>query len=247
MARGTQFAALVYMLRAEIRRSTAVNVGVDDLPEIKQAINRQYAIQWAATEWPFLDDYYKLQLNIGQKLYSPPNGLYFTTRAMTFDRIKDIAVFYSGVPQRIERGIHFEDYALFDGDLGSYSDPVLKYDIRYGNAGQEQIEVWPVPSGSAQVLKAFAKVAWAPLVSDSDLCLIDDLLVVLFAAADLLSLDESEPRVGLPPAATLRLQLATAHRDVLRSNMNAGRRPIAIGQGHARPMVDTNSLVRVRG
>ena len=241
MARGTQFAQLVYMLRAKLRRSTNVAVGVDDLPELKQAINTSYAMCWAKFDWPFLCQYSApLQLNQGQKLYALPSGV-------TYDRIKDIAIFYSGIPQRIERGIHFEDYALFNADTGAYSDPVLKWDIRYGSASQEQLEVWPVPSSQAQQLQIFSYVASPYLINDSDLCMLDDLLVVLYAAADLFALDESEPRVGLPPAAQATKAEADAYFASLTANATTARRTIAIGAGHTHPRVDTNSLVRVRG
>ena len=241
MARGTQFAQMVYMLRAELRRSTSVNVGVDDLPELKQAINRQYAVQWARREWPFLCKYFpSVPLNAGQQIYSFPTGL-------TSDRIKDAAIYFSGVPQRIERGISFPDYALFDPNAGVYSDPVQKWDVRAASASQEQFEVWPIPSSNSQTINFFGYVATPYMVNDSDLCWLDDLLVVLYAAADLLSLDESEPRVGLPPAATLKLQVAENYYNALVANSAAGRRTIALGTGHSYPAVNTNSLVRVRG
>ena len=261
MARGTQFSQLVYMLRAQIRRSTNVNVGVDDLPELKAAINSQYAQQWARFDWPFLDTYYPaLQLNAGQRYYNLPGDL-------TYDRIKAVAVYFSGVPQRIERGITFEDYVLFDPDGGSaagaftgeftqefnsaatgaYSDPVLRWDIRAGTASQEQLEVWPVPSSNSQFLRFWGYKASPYLVNDSDQCWLDDLLVVLYAAAGLLALDESEPRVGLPPASQLKLKEADAYFAALTSNSAAARRTIALGQGRFFPKVDTNSLVRVRG
>jgi len=256
MARGTQFSQLVYMLRAEIRRSTNVNVGVDDLPELKQAINQNYAIQWARFDWPFLDKFYPaLRLNAGQRYYTLPGGL-------TYDRIKAAAVYFSGVPQRVQRGITFEDYVLFDPDSGStlgasdggpwnatgaYSDPVLKWDIRAGNAGQEQLEVWPVPSSNSQFMRFWGYAASPYLVNDADQCWLDDMLVVLYSAAGLLALDESEPRVGLPPAAQLKLKQADDYFASLISNASAGRRTVAMGQGHFFPKVDTNSLVRVRG
>lgn len=262
MARGTQFQQLVYMLRAELRRSTTVNVGVDDLPELKQAINRQYAKQWARYDWPFLCQFFPaVRLSTGQRYYNFPPGL-------TYDRVKDVALYFSGVPQRIERGITFQDYVLYNpdpdlstvafqgpfgddslvpGGTGAYSNPVMKWDVRAGIASAEQFEVWPVPSDNTQYMRFFGYVAEPRLVNDSDLCWLDDMLVVLYAAAGLLSLDESEPRVGLPPAATLKLKEADDYYASLISNAGAGRRMIALGQGHPYPKVDTNSLVRVRG
>ena len=261
MARGTQFSQLVYMLRAQLRRSTNVNVGVDDLPELKAAINSQYAQQWARYDWPFLCGFFPaLPLQAGQRYYQLPTGL-------TYDRIKEVTVYFSGVPQRVERGIHFQDYVLFNPDGGSaqgaftgaftqefqpgatgaYSDPVLRWDIRAGTAGQEQLEVWPVPSSNSQFMRFWGYLASPYLVNDSDQCWLDDLLVVLYAASDLLALDESEPRVGLPPASQLKLKEADAYFNMLTSNASMGRRTVALGQGHFFPRVDTNSLVRVRG
>lgn len=241
MARGTQFSQLVYMLRAEVRRSVSSNVGVDDLPDLKQAINRQYAIMTVKHDWPFLEKYFAtVPLATGQRYYQPPTGL-------VYDRIKAAAVYFSGVPQRLERGISFEDYALFDPDALAYSDPVLKFDIRTGSASQEQIEVWPVPSSNAQYLRFFGYVATPPLINDADLCWIDDMLVVLFAAADVLALDMSEPRVGLPPAAQLKLAVAKEYEALLVANAATHRAMIAIGQGRPQRGVNTDNLVRVRG
>ena len=250
MARGTQFSQLVYMLRAELRRSTNVNVGVDDLPELKQAINRQYAIQWARRDWPFLCVYFPaVQANAGQQYYDFPifTGSDGIPRQLTYDRVKRVAVYFSGVPQRIDRGISFEDYVLFDPSTGAYSDPIMKWDVRAGVAGQEQFEIWPVPSSNSQTVNFFGYVTNPVMINDSDLCWLDDQLIVLYAAAAMLSLDESEPRMGLPPAATLKLQEAEGYYHSLVSNSQAERRVIAIGQGHPYPKVDTNSLVRVRG
>lgn len=240
MARGTQFSQLVSMLRAELRRSTNVAVGVDDLPMLKQAINRQYEIQAHRHDWPFLCGYYSLPLATSQKFYQLPSGL-------SDRRIKDVAVFFSGEPQRLERGIDFADYALYDFDQGQLSDPVLKWDIRFGSASQPQVEVWPVPSSNTQVLKFFGYHGTPSLVNDSDLCLIDDFLVVLYAAAGCLSLDLSEPRTGLPPAAQLKLTEAENYFNNLIRDQARGAQMIAIGQGRMARGVDTNSLVRVRG
>src|SRR5271157_4101605 len=245
---------MVYMLRSELRRSVHPNVGVDELPELQQAINRQYAVCWAKYDWPFLCGFFPaVPLSAGQRYYQFPAGL-------TYDRVKAVSVYFSGVPQRVERGISFEDYALFDpdggsvvgaftgefsaefGSAGAFSDPVLRWDVRAGSASSEQFEVWPVPSSNTQFIRFFGYLASPYLVNDSDLCWLDDMLVVLFAAADLLALDESEPRVGLPPAATLKLQVATAYYNSLISNAGMGRRTVALGQGRPFPKVDTNSL-----
>lgn len=266
MARGTQFSQLVYMLRAELRRSVNVAVGVDDLPDLKQAINRQYAIQRIRYDWPFLNWHFNLPLSAGQQYYgvptisTPPIGSQNTTPPppaatptnaavdMSTDHIKRVAVIFSGIPQPLDRGITFEDYALFDYEQsGAMSDPVLKWDVRAGSASQTMIEVWPVPSSNTSYIKFFAGVRTPTLVNDADQCWLDDMLIVLYAAADCLALDMSEPRVGLPPAAQLKLKVADDYYASLVAVHQIGREMIAIGQGRPARGVDTNSLVRVRG
>jgi hypothetical protein len=54
MARGTQFATLVTMLRAELRRSSSVAVGVDDLYSLKQTLSRTQEVLYDGYDWPFL-------------------------------------------------------------------------------------------------------------------------------------------------------------------------------------------------
>lgn len=266
MARGTQFSQLVFMLRAEVRRSTNAAVGVDDLPDLKQAINRNYIIQRNRREWSFLNYRFNLPMATGQQYYdlpvltTPSQGGGFTTPPpppapptvpvlrLSHNHIKRVALYFSGVPQLLERGISFEDYALFDYEQsGAMSDPVLKWDVRAGTAQRPQIEVWPVPSSNTSYIKFFGGIELPALVNDSDACWLDDMLVVLYAAADLLSLDMSEPRIGLPPAAQLKLKQAEDYYNSLVDNDMTGRTTIAIGQGRPARGVDTNSLVRVRG
>ena len=266
MARGTQFQTLVYMLRAELRRSTNVAVGIDDLPDLKQAINRQYAIQRERYEWPFLKYRFILPLAAGQQYYAmpslltplpavpgsmapPPPAAPPTTTAVTMSHrhIKRVAATFSGIPQSIDRGITFENYATFDFEQnGTTSDPVFAWDIVAASASQSQIEVWPVPATNGQTLRFFAGVETPALVNDTDLCWLDDMLVVLYAAAMMLSLDMSEPRIGLPPAAQLKLQEADGYFKDLTNNEQTGRPTVAIGQGHPEKGFNTDMLVRVR-
>lgn len=267
MARGTQFQQLVAMLRAEIRRSTNVAVGVDDLPDLKQAINRQYAIQRERYAWPFLRYRFILPLKQGQQYYSmpsllttlasipgiatpPPASAPPTTVAVTMSHrhVLKAAVMWSGVPMWVSRGIDFEDYAMFDYEQsGATSDPAVKWDVVAGSPSQTQFEIWPVPSSNAQFIRFLAGVETPALVNDTDQCWLDDMLVVMFAAADCLALDMSEPRVGLPPAAQLKLQQAEAYFASLTANETTGGETIAIGQGRPKKWIDTNALVRVRG
>lgn len=265
MARGTQFQQLVYMLRAELRRSTQSNVGVADLPDLKQAINRQYAIQRERYQWPFLRYRFILPLKASQQYYDmpslltplssvpnvgtpapPPSPPTTTAVKMSHRHVLRAAAVFGNVPMRIVRGISFEDYALFDYEqYGTVSDPVEKWDLVAASPSQTQIEVWPVPASDTNYLRFLAGVETPSLVNDTDLCWLDDMLVVMYAAADCLALDMSEPRVGLPPAAQLKLQEAEAYFASLIAGEAVTRDVIAIGQGRQERRINTDALVRV--
>lgn len=60
----------------------------------------------------------------------------------------------------------------------------MKWDIRFTGT-TEQIEAWPIPASSANHLQFKGIKKFVRLVADADPCLLDDMLVVAFAAAEL--------------------------------------------------------------
>lgn len=265
MARGTQLQQLVYMLRAEIRRSTKASVGVDDLPDLKQKLNKQYAIQRERYNWPFLRYRFILPLKAAQQYYDmpslltslsavpnvgtpspPPSPPTTTATNMSHRHIWRVASMFGNIPMKIERGIDFEEYALFDFEqYGVTSDPVTNWDIIAASASKTQIEVWPVPASDTNYLRFYAGVETPAMVNDTDLCWLDDMLVVMYAAADCLALDMSETRVGLPPAAQLQLTQAEAYYATLIAGEVAQRETVAIGQGRPVKTLNTDALIRI--
>lgn len=177
MARGTQFSVLVSRLRSELKRSNDVAVGVDDVPSLKETLNHVYSILYLQRDWSHLRKLFSKPLTAGTRYYNLPSGL-------NTERIEVAAVYWGNLPTEIHRGIGFSEYAAFDSDEDERSDPVQKYDIRW--TGTTQIEVWPIPATNDQTLK-FIGIQDAPrLVNDTDQCLLDDTLVVLAAAAELI-------------------------------------------------------------
>ncbi len=179
MARRTQFLDLVTMLRNELGRSTSVSVGVDDLPRLKHHLNRAYETRFDEHDWPHLRKLFsKIAMNASQSLYDFPSDLDYT-------RIEGTWVWWNSRPYGIDRGITPDDYAIFDTTSAKTSAPILKWDVRDA-AGQVQFEVWPMPSASAvQTVQFLGHRKVTKLVNDADLCLLDDWLIVLDAAAAL--------------------------------------------------------------
>jgi hypothetical protein len=91
----------------------------------------------------------------------------------------------------VTRGIDFADYTFSDPDLGERQDPVQKWDVLFTGT-REQIEVWPVPASNGQTLRGVGYRKFAKLVNSTDVCRLDDRLVVLSAAIPMLANQESK-------------------------------------------------------
>lgn len=234
MARGTQFLQLVTMLRDELGRSNSVAVGVDDLPSLKQTINRVYESLYDEYDWPHLRQVFpKITLGAGQRYYNLPAQL-------DYDRIEQAVVWYSGEPHQIIRGIGFEEYEGYDSEKGERSEPALRWDIRWTGAA-EQLEIWPVPSSNDQKLQFTGITKFDRLVNDNDLCLLDDNLVVLFCAAELLARQKSQDARG-------KLEQAQQRLYRLKGRSQAGGRMIRMGLGNnsGQVLLSGKAVVRVK-
>lgn len=184
MARNTQLGQLVEMLREETGRATSQAVGVDDLPQLKNKIRRTQEVLYDEFDWPFMRQVFPVkQLNAHERYYDFPIGL-------NLERVERVNVLFSGVYWEIQRGISFEDYTFLNSDLGITMDPAQKWDVRSTGSGVSvatQVEIWPVPASSSQKIQFIGKRNLRPLIADSDLADLDDQMIVLTAATELLA------------------------------------------------------------
>lgn len=191
--RGSQFLTMVTMLRDELGRTTDVAVSTGDVASLKRTINRNYEALYADYDWPHLRQFATIPLLQGERYYDPPSvpSDPDIPAPMDYDRIEEIAVRWSGLSYPVERGIDANDYNSIDSEEDERNGPVLKWDVRFtGDA--EQIEVWPIPDTNDQKLHFTGFRKFTRLVNDGDICLLDDNLVVLFSAAELLARQESK-------------------------------------------------------
>lgn len=233
MARGTQFSVLVSKLRNEIGRSDNAAASVADKNALKQRINSVYEGLYLDFDWPFLRLREKLALQTGERYYDIPS-------VMDYDRIETVELWADGLRLDVERGIAIEDFTLSDPDAGDRQDPVQKWDI-VRTTTKEQVEVWPVPATGTQALWFTGFFKFAPLVNDNDLCLLDDNLVVLTAAASMLARQENK---DAPLIAKQAQQLYTR----LRGRAQGADRIYRMGlEGDDMPYRHTPIVVRVGG
>jgi hypothetical protein len=181
MARGTQLSALVDALRAEIGASTNVAMGVNSLPALKQTINRTQQLLWEAFDWPFAFIERDEPMLNGQRYYGFDNEI-------DFGRISSTHIRYSSSWRPLDYGIGPDEYNSSDPTVGDKQDPPTRWRHYEGN----QFEVWPMPSSNECVLR-FKAIRKCPLmVNDSDVALLDDNLIVLSAASEMLTRAKSD-------------------------------------------------------
>lgn len=220
MARGKQLIQLVGMLREEIGRATSVAVGIDDLPGLKNKLNRTQEVLYDGYAWPFLRQIFPLKpLLADEQYYDFPAGL-------NLERLESVYVWYNNLPKELTRGIGIHEYAVYNSQIGVTSEPAIRWDVRWTGTAT-QFEIWPIPSGNDQQIQFTGIRDLRPLVKDSDVADLDDQLIVLFAAAELLAKQGSESAEVVAGAAKER-------RRILQGRVLAAdkTRRLGMGQGN---------------
>ncbi len=201
MARGKTLLHLIGQLKVECGFSSSVSVSVDKLPEWKQLLYRTQETLWAEHWWPHLSRFATLSLLAGQRHYDVPTGI-------DYEGIRDIVNMSTGTAVAMDRGIGFEQYSIYDSEDDVRSDPATHWDIRdVSNA--VQIEVWPIPV-VAQSCRVKAMRRLRALVDDADVADLDDALIVLYAAAEVLARAESKDAERKAALAAARLHALRA-------------------------------------
>lgn len=187
MARGKTLLKLLQDFRAEIRASgnAAHNASAREGQVV--LLNRVQEDIYDRHDWPTLRIERPLNLQAGQRYYDTPTDI-------NIDRLESIEVRYGAQWCPLDYGIEASHYSTWDSDLDERSWPVERWMIYE----DEQIEVWPVPADNADLtsLEGQMKVrglrSLPPLVADSDVALMDDRLIVLYAAAESLAASGSK-------------------------------------------------------
>jgi hypothetical protein len=186
MARGTTLGQLVTMLREEIGDATSAALGQNNLPHLKRVLARTQEFLWNDHTWAHLRVYREEVLQAGQRYYSFPADL-------AFDRVENVHVRHDETWRPVEYGIELGHYNSSDPELDDRDDPV----IRWQAYEDDQYEVWPLPAtngtadGSGRMrFEGIKKLD--PLIADGDRAELDDNLIVLFAATEILARRDSK-------------------------------------------------------
>jgi hypothetical protein len=221
-------------LRAELERSSTPSVNVADLETLKQKINRVYETLYDQYDWPFLRKIFdRIPMQQDERYYSVPTDL-------DFDRIEKVVCWQNNLQTPIDGGISIEDYAIYSSEDGDVADPVLKWDVRFDDVNDvEVIEVWPMPASNSNSIQFQGVIKFAPLVNDDDLCRLDDKVIILYAAAELVP-EKSGKREILLAAAKDRL-----HR--IKGRSKSASTNIRIGMGEGSSSQPDKAIIRIAG
>ena len=217
MARGTTLTRLLDMLRAETR--TSLNPAHNNQVRDQQVLLLQMTQEWLWDDfdWPHLRVERQQPAQNGQRFYDTPLDV-------KIDRILEIRLRYGQRWVRLAPGIELEHYRQWDSELDMRSWPISRWRIWE----DEQIEVWPIPAMNADPTdkEGYLNVVGIrnlnPLVDANDTSDLDDWLLVLFAAADMLAAAGSK-------AADLKLEKANKRYAKLRGELMPRRR-ISLGK-----------------
>lgn len=231
MALGTQFQELVEMARDEARLSSATSRGIDHEPYIKRLIVRHYAMLVDEFDWEHLQlkrDQSRITLGAAQRYSDFPATL-------DPDYIEDAYVLAGSMWRPLDYGIRPEELNIVDSDNGGRTAWPERWDFY----GESQFEIWPVPSGAGVVIGFEGRKKVQALVQETDRCDIDDELLVLHVAAEILVGN------GQKEAAQLKMQNASARLGQARRK-RSDKTQIRMGMGRKNAAVWPRRITHIR-
>lgn len=182
MARKTTLVKLLDDLRAEARLSLNPAHNLQQRPAQVHLLQRVQDRLWEDFAWPHLRVERQQPIQAGQRYYEPPED-------MRVDRIEKVEIYTDGAWRLVAPGIDPEDYTAWNSDLDQRSWPPRRWQVYE----DETVEIWPISDTNADddtregYLKFTGIRNLNQLVDEGDRADLDDRLLVLYAAAEMLA------------------------------------------------------------
>jgi hypothetical protein len=199
MARGTTLGQLINKLRGELGQTLSPAQGQNTLETYKLRLARIQEKYYHDYDWPFLMGPYDVEMQTDGRYYDLPVQL---------ETISKAEVYWGNTWRELPYGIGAAELNSTNSDIGETLDPPCKWQLRIDPTDtdltdNQQFEVWPIPStnysDNGAKVRFWGKRALTPLTSNTHKCLLDDNLIVLFAAATLLK-DKADRQIKLAEA-----------------------------------------------
>jgi hypothetical protein len=179
MPDGTTLATLRQMFNAECGEEMNETISPARVAINNQLLNNQQSFLFTQHSYLRGKTVATVAATVGGQYYALPAGIDMDHLELPlFTNINNFRY-------RIAYGIGQEEYNLFRSDLGVTSSPVMRWQLVNTNAGL-QVELWPLPS-VPQTIIFTGLLALTQMVADTDTCVIDDLALVLYVAAEILA------------------------------------------------------------
>lgn len=208
MARGTTLGELMTQLRLAARYDPNPALSQNLVPAMQQLLKDTQERLYDEFDWPFLRIRRDKVLAAGQRYYDLPTDL-------NLERVIAVDVRHAGQWLPVERGITLDHYNSMDSDADERLDPVCRWEVMDTGAG-EQIEVWPVPNSNGAELRFTGIRKLTPLVEQEDKADLDDQLIVLFSAGELLGGAKN-------PAAQIKFTQGAGRKELLQGRVTKSR------------------------
>ena len=202
MALYTPVSTLLTMLKAEIGSSLTAGVSSADDAALRVLLSNKQ--KFLAYQYNFPD----LELKVTQTVTA---GTRYGTFPVTLDLNRPVLMEtkWTTYWRELEYGIDAQEFMFYDSDLGRAADPIRKW-LLHGvdGSGNRTYEVWPIPASDVQV-RFTGQIPIATLSADSDKAQLDDLMLVLFVAADrLMRTNQTDARAKATQAEQIAISLS---------------------------------------
>jgi hypothetical protein len=201
MPRGTTLANVLLMLKAEIGYTLTASVATADDQQLYRLIDNEQKRLAADFDWSFLDKYTDVAATVGSRNLTLPTTI-------VFERPTIVVRLFNTLWQEIGHGISEGEYNITNSDLGVRQDPIQRWRM---NSDGTTFEVWPIPATAQTVRfhgqRPITSLQTAGAYDSAKTLDLDDLLVVLFVAANrLLRMKQQDGQLMLARAQA-RLQM----------------------------------------
>lgn len=162
---------------------------IGDSLEVGSANDKTYnirlfkTVKWLAGEydWPFMELRTDVAATAGTRYYQFPLGADGVSPVYNYDRPIKAEYKWNTYWHKLDVGIGATQYNAFDSDRGLTADPPTRW--RQTNDGR--YELWPIPQ-TVGTVRLTGQQALTRLDEDDDLCDLDDDMVTLFTAAEII-------------------------------------------------------------
>ena len=194
-------------VRAEVGHSLQPNLGKASRDILIGMIQRVQKRLWEDYSWPHLKVTRDIEIQAGQRYYDLPNDV-------VFERVERVETKHGDYWTKLGYGIGADQYNQHDSDRGIRSSPIRRYDAYENN----QIEVWPIPENNSDPTTGTDSLSYirhqnlSQFVAAADTADLDDQLIVLYTAAEVLTRQKQSD-------AQNKLAQAQAHYQRLKARM----------------------------